>query len=65
MSVFNEYGIICGAFILPTQEDDVNLPHVKIPGKMGGKVNPKKVGRTIHPIWQYLLNMVLLVTHLF
>ena len=40
MSVFNEYGIICGAFILPTQEDDVNLPHVKIPGKMGGKVNP-------------------------
>ena len=33
MSALNEYGIIGGAFILPPQEDDGNMPHDKIPGK--------------------------------
>ena len=35
MTVFNEYGFIVGEFILPTQEDDGNMPHDKTPCKNG------------------------------
>ena len=37
MPVLNEYGIIGGAFILPPQKDDANLPHDNIPLKKWGK----------------------------
>ena len=35
MPVLNEYGCICGAFLLPPQKDDRNLPRDKINGKTG------------------------------
>ena len=44
MPVLNEYLIIGGAFLLPPQEDDVNLPHDKIPGKTREKSEPNKHG---------------------
>ena len=65
MPVFNEYGIIGGAFLLPLQEDDVSMPHDKIPVKTGETVNLTKVGIPIHPRWQSLLNMIFLVAHFF
>ena len=65
MPVFNEYGIIGAAFLLPLQEDDVSMPHDKIPVKTGETVNLTKVGIPIHPRWQSLLNMIFLVAHFF
>ena len=63
MPLFNEYLIIVYKFLLPTQEDVLNMPHDKIPGKMGRTVNLTNTGRPIHPRWKSLLNRILLVAH--
>ena len=39
MPVLNEYVIIGCVFLLPPQEDDVNLPHDEIPLKPSKTVN--------------------------
>ena len=52
MLIFNEYGSIVGAFILIPQEDDGNMNHDKIPGKLGKTVNLKNIEIPIHPIYK-------------
>ena len=58
-----EYRIIDCAFLLPPQEDNINLPHDKIPGKTGENSEPKKHGYPNHPRWKSLLNMIFCSKH--
>ena len=44
MPVLNEYEFVGGEFLLPPQEDYVNLPHYKIPGKTRENSEPNKHG---------------------
>ena len=57
MPVLNSYGFIRGAFLLPPQEDDANLPHDKIPGKTGEIGEPNKHGDLNSP------NMAVSIEH--
>ena len=65
MTVLNEYGLIGGAFLLPPQEDDGNLPRDKIPGEPGKTVKLTNMGSPIRPRWYSLFNIIFLFTHLF
>ena len=42
MLVLHKYGIIGGGFLLPPQEDVVNMTHDKTPGKTGDNNGPNK-----------------------
>ena len=44
MPVLKEYIIIGGAFLLPPQEYDGNMPQNKIPGKTEENSEPNKYG---------------------
>ena len=63
--VLNEYGIIGGAFLLTPQEDHINMPHDKTPGKTGENNEITSTKIKIHSKCQSLMNMELLVVHFF
>ena len=44
MLVLKKYGFIGDELILPPKENDVNMPHDKIPGENGENSEPNKHG---------------------